>query len=331
MTDSRSIRQMRRPALLGCLFLAAGLSAWPQSHSFSTLDVPGASLTYADAINNIGQVAGSFNDASGPHGFVATHGQVTRIDPPYGPLNTNLFGIGMNDLGQIVGQASVTDSNGRIVGSTGFLESFGRFLPVNAPNADLTQPLGINDEGQIIGLFVDASGTTHGFLKTLDAYTIIQNPNASGASIPFGINNFGQIVGWFDEGAATHGFLYANGSFTTIENPAAPDATFATGINDLGQIVGFYIDGSGFHGFLDTNGVFTNLDDPLAGGGGTFAYAINDLGDIVGQFGNHSFQARPGFSQPTVPGPVSSLTGMPTNSKPPVWIANLIRLLHSGK
>jgi probable HAF family extracellular repeat protein len=304
-----------------------------------TLDVPGATVTYPDAVNNFGQIAGFFQDAMGVHGFVvAPFLGLTRIDPPYGPLDNSYFGIGINDFGQLVGQALVTNSSGRVVGSTGFLDSFGSFTKVNVPNASITQPLGINDTGQIIGFYVDQSGT-HGFLRTNGVFKTIQDPNASGASIPFGINNFGHIVGWFDEGAATHGFLYRNGVFTTIENPVAPDATFATGINDLGQIVGFYIDATGFHGFVDTNDIFTTLDDPSANGGGTFAYAINDRDEVVGQFGNHGFMTTSEDDITSLGRNLSGVIGQAGSASVPgasgggafSVIANLLRLLGSGK
>ena len=286
------------------VFFAGGQPAWADSYSFTTIDVPGATETYADGINNKHQIVGFFSDARGPHGFVDTGGVFTTIDPPYGPLVDSYFGIGINDRGQIVGTSNVLDANSRIVGSTGFLDRGGVFTKINAPGADFTQLLGINNSGQIIGFFSDANGT-HGFVDTGGVFTIIQDPNASGASIPFGINNGGQIVGWFDEGATTHGYLYNNGIFTTIDDPAAPNATFSTGINDKGQIVGFYIDATGFHGFEDTNGTFTTINDPNAAGfGGSFAYAINDSVQVVGQFGNHSFVAKPVLELGTVATPV---------------------------
>jgi probable HAF family extracellular repeat protein len=94
-----------------------------------------------------------------------------------------------------------------------------------------------------------------------------------------GMNNNGQIVGYYDDGTGDHGFLYTAASFTTIDVPGATN-TFAAGINDNGQIVGHYSDSTGDHSFLYTAGSFTMIDVP--GATSTFATGINDSGQIVG-------------------------------------------------
>ncbi len=64
-----------------------------------------------------------------------------------------------------------------------------------------------------------------------------------------GINNAGQIVGWYIAGERYHGFLLSEGQFTTIDPPGST-WTQAFGINDAGQIVGVYIAAGRAHGFL---------------------------------------------------------------------------------
>jgi hypothetical protein len=61
---------------------ATGASA--RNYTFSTFDVPGAvaGSTYAEGINNTGQVTGYYSDAGGSHGFVDTNGAFTTIDVP---------------------------------------------------------------------------------------------------------------------------------------------------------------------------------------------------------------------------------------------------------
>jgi probable HAF family extracellular repeat protein len=100
-----------------------------------------------------------------------------------------------------------------------------------------------------------------------------------------GINDSGQIVGYFGDAAGLHGFLYSGGSFTTIDVPGAVQ-TIANGINDSGQIVGSFSDAAG-HGFLDSGGTFTTIDAP--GALSTDARGINDSGQIVGA-GSYSFE-----------------------------------------
>jgi probable HAF family extracellular repeat protein len=68
----------------------------------------------------------------------------------------------------------------------------------------------------------------------------------------YGVNDAGQIVGQFIDGAGVyHGFLYSGGTYTTIDDPLGLMGTEPFGINDQGQIVGGYQDSSGVtHGFI---------------------------------------------------------------------------------
>ena len=66
----------------------------------------------------------------------------------------------------------------------------------------------------------------------------------------FGINNAGQVVGFFNDSSGSHGFINTGGTFTTLDVPGA-GSTFARGINDAGQVVGRFRDNSRlFHGFV---------------------------------------------------------------------------------
>ena len=67
-------------------------------YSFTTIDVPGASLTEGFGINDSGQIVGDFFDATGSHGFLDTGGSFTTIDVPGSVTQTR----GINDSGQIV-------------------------------------------------------------------------------------------------------------------------------------------------------------------------------------------------------------------------------------
>jgi hypothetical protein len=70
---------------------------------FTQIDVPGGTGTSASAINNRGQIVGSFSDAGGvaaAHGFFLDQGVFTQIDVP-GASSTLVTGI--NNRGQVVG------------------------------------------------------------------------------------------------------------------------------------------------------------------------------------------------------------------------------------
>jgi len=68
---------------------------------YTQIDAPGASSTSANGINGNGQIAGSFTDSLGTHGFLDVGGMFTTLDVP-GANSTSANGL--NTMGgQIVG------------------------------------------------------------------------------------------------------------------------------------------------------------------------------------------------------------------------------------
>jgi probable HAF family extracellular repeat protein len=63
-----------------------------------------------------------------------------------------------------------------------------------SPGATSTAADGINDRGDIVGIYFDNTGTLHGFLQQNGALTTIDVPGAI-LAFPFEINDRGQIVG----------------------------------------------------------------------------------------------------------------------------------------
>ncbi len=122
---------------------------------------------------------------------------------------------------------------------------------------------------------------TSSFLYDHGVVTPIVIPGNSDSVGATGINNNGQIVGWYGPGNSL-GFLYSGGSFTTISIPGVLDTT-PFGLNDAGSVVGFYdLGGLGNrHGFLYSEGRFTTIDSP---GFLAMVSGINDAGDVVGTF-----------------------------------------------
>ena len=97
---------------------------------------------------------------------------------------------------------------------------------------------GINDPSQVVGYFLDSTGT-HGFSKTGSSFTTLNYPSAPLSTFAEGINNKGDVVGWYNGSVAgyinpnpgSHGFLYSGGVYTAINDPSATD-TLAQGINN---------------------------------------------------------------------------------------------------
>jgi hypothetical protein len=157
-----------------------------------------------------------------------------------------------------------------------------------------TSPSSINLEGEITGLYIDASSLAHGFLRSpLGFLTTFDAPGEINGTYPSSINLLGAVTGYYyDVNFVGHGFLRSsNGTFTTFDAPGAVAGmigTFPSSINLEGTITGYYYDTNFVsHGFLrSSNGTFTTFDAPGAGTTtspqGTTPEALNPLGVIAG-------------------------------------------------
>jgi photosystem II stability/assembly factor-like uncharacterized protein len=165
------------------------------------------------------------------------------------------------------------------------------YTSIDYPNAELTNALGINNLGDIVGYYDYVANSRLGFLYSKGQFTTIEYPNAAQTEA-WGINDAGQIVGWYiDSNSNFNGFRvsppYSDQDYSSI-SLGNNTFTVAFGINDDNQIVGYYQDPNGYHGFLDNtnNNVFTTIDD----GGGTLVRNINGDSLIVGLVqGGNSF------------------------------------------
>src|SRR5712692_9146957 len=106
------------------------------------------------------------------------------------------------------------------------------FKSVDVPLAGvtLTSAIGINAQGDIVGRYaVGAVG--HGYLLSDGTYTTFDDPNGVGSSLGQGINEEGQIVGYYTvpvaktvdpTGVFTRGFLRdSDGNFSPVQFPGA--------------------------------------------------------------------------------------------------------------
>jgi uncharacterized membrane protein len=134
--------------------------------TYTSIAVPGAVLTYAEGINKHGVIAGYYFDTSGnSHGFTWDKGTITTIDYGNGYPNTYLAGI--DDSGVIVGGYGSWMTVGSISypWEHGFLYSGGTFSTFDAPFGDdvITSPFGMNNNGEVVGTYVDSQGMNYGF------------------------------------------------------------------------------------------------------------------------------------------------------------------------
>jgi uncharacterized membrane protein len=104
------------------------------------------------------------------------------------------------------------------------------------------------------------------------------------STYPLGINNAGQVVGYYYDGSQYSGFLLSGGDFSPFQAPGSHGYTAASGINSSGQIVGTFGSGpnnlSDAKGFLRSGSSYTTID--VLGSLGTEARGINDQAQVVG-------------------------------------------------
>ena len=180
-----------------------------------------------------------------------------------------------------------------------FRNEKGKYTFLDFPGATLTEASETNDDGQVVGDYLDNGGRFHGFFWDAGLFLTFDVPFPEATSTAAtGINNVGQIVGFYDDnGGGTHGFLYDSGTFTSFVFPRAR-RTLPSDINDHGQIVGAYVDSDGVHGILLEDDKFSTIDVPFPGVIQTQAEGINNRGQIVGGYLDnnsnwHGFIATP--------------------------------------
>lgn len=199
------------------------------------------SATYAEGINNNGQIAGWANDFNGQYigsfRFDTRTRQVVSIPSLGGGIINKSTDI--NASGAVVGFGVNADSRG-----TTFLFSNGTSTDlgnvVGFPNA----VGGINDLGQVVG-----SNGGGGYLFVAGAVTTLPSLGGNGSS-PQAVNNLTQIVGSSWTATGSHAFVITQGQIVDLNNAivaSSPDKAFVTlevaeDINDSGWILANGVD-----------------------------------------------------------------------------------------
>ena len=156
---------------------------------------------------------------------------------------------GINNSGQVVGQASTTTSN-----STYHAFRTAPNSPINPATDDLgtlggtfSAAFDINASGQVVGYALISDNSTYHAFRTAPNSPINPAKDDLGTlggtfSVAYGINASGQVVGWAltSGDVALHAFLYNNGVMYDLNNliPAGFGLYLsgASDINDAGQI-----------------------------------------------------------------------------------------------
>lgn len=213
---------------------------------FTTIDFPNATATFGNGLNDRGDMVGSFTDAAGTtHGFILQDGNFTTLDVPNAIFTDPLA---INDRRQIVGIYETSDQ-----GIHGFLLDGGNFTSIDHNPDDfvppLTEVLGINNNGNMVGTFLEAV-TLVGLVQREDVFHTVIVPGQVEAIIESLNEQANQVGTYNDINLLQHGFITRGDVFQTVDFPNG-NTTFPLGINASGQIVGQYADAAGnFHSFL---------------------------------------------------------------------------------
>ena len=214
---------------------------------FTRIDFPARGATNLFDINDRGQLVGNFrpfpcSDSEPLRGFLRDgRGRFTTIQIP-GARQVQALGI--NDRGQVVGDYLAADGT-----THGYLRDHGRIITVDGPAGAAGATVSdINDHGQMVGLYYDPAGEFHAFSLRGGRYTSIDAPGVT-YTLPFGVNNRGQIAGLtaaalpLTAASDAHGFVLrdgAGGPLTPVDVPGAVFGTAVFDISNAGAVVGVY-------------------------------------------------------------------------------------------
>jgi probable HAF family extracellular repeat protein len=295
-------------------FLVLGLQGISQPalaqnfYAVTDLGTLGGSYSYANDINDSGQVAGcsvTTNDEFLRAFRTAANAAINPATDDLGTLGgPHSCANAINNLGQVVGESTIvvngashafrTAINSVINPATDDLGSLG---------GSVAYAIGINDLGQVVG-YSSTSGNLalHAF-RTAPNAVITASTDDLGtlnrpSSLARAINSIGQVVGDEPPTFAIPGGLVIPRAFRTAANAAINASTdnlgslggtggYATDVNEFGAVVGasYLPSDLVYHAFRTApNAAIDPLSDDLGTLGGTnsTAHGINDAGVAVG-------------------------------------------------
>jgi probable HAF family extracellular repeat protein len=136
------------------------------SNQFASFLYAGGSFTTtvsgAGAINDAGDLVGTYFVNNRVVGFLFASGKLTTIDPSPGCSACVTQATGINNAGTIVVHSQV--SGGGLSTTSSFAFTGGQFIPVAVPGAAWTYATGINNLGWIVGFYSPTSGALGIFL-----------------------------------------------------------------------------------------------------------------------------------------------------------------------
>ena len=211
-------------------------------------------ITQLLGVNDSDIAVGFENDAMGnAHGFVY---DIKRNQATFTTIAgaTSVTDAAINDSGQITGFFSANGTVESFLTSHAGLETFAY------PGAASTEALGLNNHSEVVGVYTTGSGSTaqnFGFTWTKrGGFTTIDDPNGMGMTTVNGINDQGDLVGFYvDSAGNTDGMLVTPRPIDVLTNTASTVTVSSPGTTALvwnGGVGG--AGGAGGNGGLVGNG-----------------------------------------------------------------------------
>lgn len=238
------------------------------AYSVTDLGTLGGGSSNAYGINSSGQVAGAAHTSGGQYHAVRWTGATPEDLGTAG--GSESYGYGINDAGQVAGYARFDLG---YPGAVRWTDTTAEVIGINP--GSIIQGFAINASGQVAGIFQGPGvfGSFHATLWTEATPTDLHR--GFGTSYAFGINAYGEVVGFYNGGPAVR---WTSTTQTVLASLGG--SAWAYGINDSGQVVGSsQVSGPTVHAVL-WNGITPTDLGTL--GNDSRAFAINALGDVVG-------------------------------------------------
>jgi len=171
-----------------------------------------------------------------------------------------------------------------------------------------TRPQKINDMGDVVGIYVDTSAASRGFLRLSNGNfspPLVDPNDTSNFTEGRGINNSRLACGdYLDSSGSFEGFFFSQNTYTNYVVPNST-TTIVLGVNNVGDFAGSNTPTGGIQGaFLNIGGTVTEFAVPTATA--TLAYQLNATNQSCGYYVDASAVTH-GFyrdSDGTVHGPI---------------------------
>jgi hypothetical protein len=159
-------------------------------------------------VNNSGIAVGFYTDAGGSHHGYRYNIATRQFSAVSVPGASSVTAAAISNTGSVAGFFT-----GPAGATSGFLLlTSGQLVTLTIPHATVTEALGVNDSGEVVGTYQLGRGgmaTRHGFTWTQQqGFTTVDDPDGRGTTTISGVSNAGELVGsYLDRTGHTDGLL----------------------------------------------------------------------------------------------------------------------------